>query len=256
MANKFDDMRYVILTLFWLTSLSFSAFSQENADSASLLQDKAIIVPDSILNKLAENSELIDSLRTANSVLKGLLKESQRETESKEREITNLQRNIRELKEVTIKRLEASNDTLQRRLISMASNFLYIPYDEYSIEEIAIPAFLSTKGTSAYTQYQNRLPLLKNYKEDIACLINFVNQASKDLSIPLTAMRETKARENLSILSSMPLYIRYSQYDDWENTYLGIQICLIEKCLNSPTENTSKQLDNYKKKLESLLNNN
>lgn len=241
--------------LFLFTSLSFSAFSQESADSTFLMRSQATISPDSLLNKQVPNSELIDSLRNANSVLKGLLKESQQETESKEREIANLQRNIRDLKDFTIKQLEASNDTLQRRLVSMASNFLYIPYDEYSIEEIAIPAFLATKGTSAYTQYQNRLPLLQNYKEDIANLVNFVNQASKNLSIPLTAMRESKAKENLSTLLSMPLYIRYSQYDDWKNTYLGVQICLIEKCLNSPTENTSKQLDSYKKRLESLLNN-
>lgn len=242
--------------LFWLSSLSFNAISQENADTTSLMQNQTTTVPDSILNKLADNSELIDSLRNANSVLKGLLKESQQESESKEREIANLQRNIRDLKDVTIKRLEASNDTLQRRLISMASNFLYIPYDEYSIEEIAIPAFSSTKGTPAYTQYQNRLPLLQNYRQDIVSLINFLAQASKDLSIPLTAMRESKAKENSSNLSSLPLYFRYSQYDDWKNTYLGIQICLIEKSLNNPTENTSKQLDNYKKGLESLINNN
>lgn len=249
-------MRYVIFMLFWLSSLSFNAISQENADTTSLMQNQTTTVPDSILNKLADNSELIDSLRNANSVLKGLLKESQQESESKEREIANLQRNIRDLKDVTIKRLEASNDTLQRRLISMASNFLYIPYDEYSIEEIAIPAFSSTKGTPAYTQYQNRLPLLQNYRQDIVSLINFLAQASKDLSIPLTAMRESKAKENSSNLSSLPLYFRYSQYDDWKNTYLGIQICLIEKSLNNPTENTSKQLDNYKKGLESLINNN
>lgn len=242
--------------LILLTSLSFNAFSQERADTTSIMQNQAITIPDSILNKLVYHSELIDSLSNVNSVLKGLLKEYQQENEFKKREIANLQRSIRDLKEVNIKRLEASNDTLQRRLISMASNFLYISYDEYSIEEIAIPAFSSTKGTIAYTQYQNRLPLLKNYKQDIVSLINFLGQASKDLSIPLTAMRETKARENLSNLSSLPLYIRYSQYDDWKNTYLGIQICMIEKCLNNPTENTSKQLDNYKKGLESLINNN
>lgn len=244
------------LAILMLTILAFSQkiYSQANADTISNSKGLETNLPDGIVKLLAENSAQIDSLIGANSALKGLLRESQQEIEVKDREITNLNIKIDDLQNTTIKRLEASNDTLQRRLISMASNFLYIPYDEYSIEEIAIPAFLSTKGTSAYTRYQNRLPLLQNYKSDIASLVESLTQIEKDLEWGI--VRNQKANEHLNNLKISPLYQRYSSYDDWENTYLGVQIQIICGLLKSPTEQTSSKLKNIRTNLEILLNNN
>lgn len=247
-------MRYLSIIFILLTAFPFKVLSEENPDSVSFRTTQEITLPDSIANLLRNNTFKLDSLINENTVLKGLLKSAQKETEMKERDIINLQRKIDDLQNITIKRLEASNDTLQRRLISMASNFLYIPYDEYSIEEIALPAFISTKGTSAYVQYQNRLPLLQNYKEDVSSLIVFLTQAEKDLSIGLTRLREDKAKEHLGNIQALPLYLRYSSYDDWKNTYLGTQICSIQKYLQTPTENTSAQLKIIRTKLERLLN--
>lgn len=231
-------------------------YSQESADIIIDPQSQDVNIPNSIVRLLAENTTQIDSLSRANSALKGLLRESQQEIESKNREITNLKRKIEDLQSITIKRLEASNDTLQRRLISMASNFLYIPYDEYSIEEIAIPAFLSTKDTPAYTRFQNRLPLLQNYKSDVANLVNSLSQMEKDLEIGLTAMRNQKANEHLNNLQVSSLYQRYTSYDDWENTYLGEQLKSIFGLLKSPTDQTSSKLKTIRTNLEGLLKNN
>jgi len=254
MVNKFKEMRNLLFILIGLSALSISAFSQENVDIILNPNTRNIGLPDSIMRKLAGNAEQIDSLKNANAVLKDLLKESQKETEAKERKIANLQRQIDDLMDISIKRLEAKNDTLQRRLINMATNFLYIPYEEYSIEEIAIPAFMSTKGTSAYERYQNRLSLLQNYNDDISNIIILLKQAEKDLAIGLTKLRENKATEYLSNLSSLPLYKRYTQYDDWQNTYLGIQIGLIQRMLKSPDEGVSAKLKPIRTKLEELLN--
>jgi len=249
-------MRYKTLILITLYVLSFNVFSQENEDANSFSLDQNIGISDSIVLKLADSDATIDSLINENRVIKGLLKETQNEIEQKDRDIANLQRKITDLQNISIKQLEASNDTLQRRLISMASNFLYIPYDEYSIYEIAIPAFVSTKGTPAYSKYSNRLPLLQNYKDDVSSLIDFLSRTEKDLAIGLTKMVENKAIEHLSNLTSMPLYLRYSSYDDWKNTYLGIQICLIQEHLKTPTKTTSAQLKSIRTKLEGLLNTN
>lgn len=244
--------RIISVVIIMLTALTFSQniYSQEGAGPIV----SEVNLPDSIVRLLAENAAQIDSLIGANSALKGLLRESQQESDSKNREITNLKRKIEDLQSITIKRLEASNDTLQRRLISMASNFLYIPYDEYSIEEIAIPAFLSTKGTPAYTRYQNRLPLLQNYKSDIASLVNSLSQLEKDLEIGLTAMRDQKSSEYLRNLQVSPIYQRYTSYDDWENTYLGDQIRMVCSLLKSPSEETSSKLKTIRLNLERLLN--
>lgn len=246
------------LVLIILTILAFvpKVYSQESADLTVNTQSHEINLPDSIVRLLAENATQIDSLIRANSALKGLLIESQQETQAKNQELTNLKHKIEDLQSITIKRLEASNDTLQRRLISMASNFLYIPYDEYSIEEIAIPAFQSTKGTPAYTRYQNRLPLLQNYKSDVASLVNSLSQMEKDLEIGLTAMRNQKANDHLNNLQVSSIYLRYTSYGDWENTYLGEQLRSILRLLKSPTEQTSSKLKTIRINLEGLLKNN
>ena len=251
--NRIKSLGVIILIIFAFTS---KVHSQESADIAVSTQAHEVNLPDSIVRLLAENVTQIDSLMKANSALKGLLRESQQETEAQNREITNLKRKIDDLHSITIKRLEASNDTLQRRLISMASNFLYIPYDEYSIEEIAIPAFLSTKDTPAYTRFQNRLPLLQNYKSDVISLVNSLSQMEKDLEIGLTAMRNQKANEHLKNLQVSSLYQRYTSYDDWENTYLGEQLKSILGLLKSPTVQTSSKLKTIRTNLEGLLKNN
>lgn len=249
-------MRYLSILLILLSAFPFKALSEVNTDSLSHKNTQEITLPDSITSLSKDNALTIDSLTNENTALKGLLKGAQRETEMRERDITNLQRKIDDLQNIKIKSLEASNDTLQRRFVSIASNFLYIPYDSYCIEDIALPAFTSIKGTLAYDKYQNRLVLLQNYKDDISSLIAFLSQAEKDLSIPLAAMREKKASEHRDNLNSLPVSVRYNAYDDWENTYLGTQICTIQKYLQTPTEGTSAQLKSVRTKLESLLNSN
>lgn len=244
------------LILVILTILAFSQklYAQESVGSTVRATPPKVNLPDRVARLLVENTVQIDSLIGANSVLKGLLREAQQETEAKNREITNLKRKIDDLQSITIKRLEASNDTLQRRLISMASNFLYIPYDKYSIEEIAIPAFLSTKGTPAYTRYQNRLPLLQNYKSDIKSIVETLSQIEKDLEWGI--VRNQKANEHLNNIQTSTMYQRYASYDDWENTYLGGQLQSICILLKSPTGQTSSKLKTIRTNLEKLLNNN
>lgn len=249
--NRIKPLALIILTIF---TFSQKIYSQESAAPIVSIMSPEVNLPDSIVRLLAENMAQIDSLIGANSALKGLLRDAQQETDAKNREITNLKRKMDDLQSITIKRLEDSNDTLQRRLISMASNFLYIPYDEYSIEEIAIPAFLSTKGTPAYTRYQNRLPLLQNYKSDITSLVNSLSQMEKDLKWGI--VRNQKAREHLNNLQDSSLFQRYTSYDDWENTYLGEQIRMVCTLLKSTSEETSSKLKTIRTNLEGLLKNN
>ena len=256
MEIKINKIRPLLLIIMCLLTFSQKVYSQESTDTLISTKASDVQLADSIERLLTKNTAQIDSLIRVNSALKGLLRESQQEADSKNQEITTLKREIENLKSITIRRLEASNDTLQRRLISMASNLLYIPYDEYSIEEIAIPAFLSTKGTPAYTRYQNRLPLLQNYKSDVASLVNSLSQMEKDLEIGLTALRNQKANEHFNNLQGSSIYLRYTSYDDWENTYLGGQLHSILELLKSPTQQTSSKLKTIRTHLESLLKNN
>lgn len=213
--------------------------------------------PDSLTPQKKLASQAVDSLTNENLVLKSLLKESQKETELKESDILKLKKELEGIQNGTVKRLEASNDSLRRKLISMASNFLYIPYDQYSIEEIAIPAFKASAGSSVYVQYQNRLPLFENYNSYILSLIEFLAKAENDTSssFKLTSMRKNNANEALTVLSTLPVFNDYMRYEDWKNTFLGKQIVAIQRILNSPNDSTSSQLKEIRIRLEGLLNN-
>ena len=247
-------LKFSCFIAIWSIAMNVCA---NETDSLGFIQNRIhdIQLSDSILHQLNLSYLKVDSLMSENLVIKNLLKDSQKETEQKEREISRLKKNLEDVQNITIKKLEASNDSLQRKLISMASNFLYIPYDQYSIEEIAIPAFKATIGSRAYSKYSNRLPLFENYRSHISSLIEFLDKAEKETSIPLTAMRDSKASESLNAMSLLPVYIEYIQYNDWENTYMGKQILSIQRILKSPDKNTPNQLKEIRIKLEGLLNN-
>lgn len=246
-------MKNKIILAWTFCLLPIITFASNESDSIET--EQSISLPDSIIQKLKVSAQLADSLSKENAALKGLLRGSQMETAQKESEIAKLKSQISNLQNVTLKHFELANDTLQLKLISMASNFLYIPYEAYSIDKIAIPAFKATNGSKAYSKYQNRLPLLNNYKADVQSLIKYLAETEDDLSIGLTSMRNGNAVMRLNILESLPLYTRYASYNDWKNTYLGSQIIEIQKLLKTPSEKTSTQLKNIRVKLENLLMN-
>lgn len=112
-------------------------------------------------------------------------------------------------------------DRYLKKLISIASNFLYLPYEKYSINDVAIPAFETAKGTEYYDKYQIRLTLLKNYRSDIDAISKFLsthqNEAKKneyDLSYWASSLR--------SEFNSLPTVQSYRQYGEgWDETFLG-----------------------------------
>lgn len=233
--------------------MSMAGVASAGNASDSVPNDKAMALPDGIVRKLADNEALVNSLKNENSALKDLMKESQKELVNKENVTAELQAKIDSLQNVVIKQMRDSIDGFQKDLISMASNFLYIPYERYSIEQIAIPAFESVKNPEYLDKYSNRLTLLKNYEENLKSLIAFLANAEKGLSYGLTSMKEAKAKDNLDALSNSELYKDYQAYDDWKNTYLGRQISLIQKLLGNPSQDTSARLKEIRTKLENSL---
>lgn len=261
-------MRIIALLFVALFLSHVSAISQEAIPSINQVL-KENTLPDSIKLRLIENISLIDSLKKANFELTEELKKAQSDIERQKQEIANNKywendRQNRHREEMRL--LEAKNDTLQRHLINVASNFMYIPYEEYSIYKIAIPSFLALKGTQRYDKYRNRLAILQNYKEDIHSLIDFISLSTKGLTEypKFPPLKADKAKEFLDALHNLPLYARYTDYDDWGNTYLGSQIQLVEKSLEkilkeytdlTITDLTINELNTIQSKLEDILTN-
>ena len=135
-------------------------------------------------------------------------------------------------------------DKYLKKLISIASNFLYLPYEKYSINDVAIPAFETARGTEYYTKYNIRLTLLKNYKTDTDALIKFL----------VSHQNEAKRNEyNLSSwaanirseFNAMPVVQSYKQYGDgWDETYLGQVIYgVLEQLNNTSGDQAAQRID-------------
>lgn len=249
-----------LLIIIVLSLFPCSLYSQEVAkDTTHTALPLKATLPDSIVRQLDDNAKAIDSLMNQNKVLNDLIDKRAVEKDSISKQnvhkIVSLQNEIAASQQ-KVNDLKKENEKLQRQLISMASNFLYIPYEEYSINEIAIKAFESTQGTSVYMKYQNRLPLIQNYKADIAELITFLKSAERKIKYTHGDKKKIKAKELVDALKLLSLYKHYTAYEDWKNTYLGQKICLIQKILDVPDSETLKQLETIRTNLEQLINEN
>lgn len=135
-------------------------------------------------------------------------------------------------------------DRYLKKFISIASNFLYIPYEKYSINDVAIPAFEAAKGTNYYDKYYIRLQLLKNYKTNTDELKKFLmdnqNGGRRNMDyLPSWADR------TLSQLNSLNVVQQYRQYGDgWDETFLGKIIYELQEVLDNPYgDNAYQRID-------------
>ncbi len=245
-------MKHFIVVLLTVLSISSNAYCQEPVA-------ETISNCDSLTHILAIKNAVIDSLTNVTSILNSTLQEtiksSSQESTKRDREIESLKAQIENLQNSTIKTLEVKNDSLQRRLLSIASYYIYQPYNVYTINKIALPAFNATIGTPAYVKYQNRLVILQNYRADIDEIIEFIEKAKEDMSDSSTTVRNENAKICLESLMSLPAYTRYVAYDDWKKTYLGGYLKSIMSLLEKPNDTTADKLDSLKIQLESVINN-
>jgi len=115
-------------------------------------------------------------------------------------------------------------------LISVASNFLYIPYEAYSIDSIAIRSFETISDKSLQQKYSIRYSLLKSYKDDIISFISFLSKQQESIN---NNPFNKDAKDAIAALHNLPLYIAYHRYEDWMATFLGRKIVIVEQQLNA-----------------------
>ena len=123
-----------------------------------------------------------------------------------------------------------SQELANKKLVNIASNFLYIPYEAYSIQEIAIPAFKAVTDKQLLQKHQIKLVLLENYQQDIRDLLEFISHdVKKELDNRFARDLNTLEKQFLE----KGFYLRYSQYEDWKNTYLGKIIYDVDEKMKS-----------------------
>lgn len=152
----------------------------------------------------------------------------------------------------------------QKKFSTMASNFLYLPYNKYSIEQIAIPAYEAIKGTDLYNQRAIRLQLLQSYRTDIESLIAYISDIEPKLGklqemfkMATDRIKNDKWSELKNSLNSLSFVKEYQKYNDWKETYLGKQYLAIAGLLGGNNPASSKaSITKIKENLQSLLQDN
>lgn len=135
-------------------------------------------------------------------------------------------------------------------LFNIASNFLYIPYEAYSVEKLAIPAFEAVTDKDLTTQHSVNYVLLKSYQADVEGLLSFITSVEKDLGKPFSR----NADDQLRNLHNLPAYINYKQYTDWKGTWLGKKLCEVEAVLrNFKGDRSQLKFGTIKKELQDCL---
>lgn len=246
-------MRYC--ALFFLSIVSLPVFSQNSNDTIpSTPKEQQILVSIGIddLNALKSENE---SLKLQLSEVKAKYQKLHSESVNEREKLTKLEIDIKQLTSDTT-RLYSLQREADKRLVNIASNFLYIPYEAFSIEKIAIPAYKAIANTELKREHGTKYELLCNYRKDIESLLSFIDYACNELQKPFVK----NASDILMKFHSQSYYVSYLRYPEWTDTFLGHKIALIEKQLNDFDGNEHKidftaikeELDKCTKTIEAL----
>ena len=226
-------MKYCVAALLMIISLP--VFSQTGNDTIpSISKTTPIQVSISIddLNALkTENDSLKSQLSIVNEKYQKLVVTSEKDKSK----LSKLEIDLNHLKSDNT-RLYVAQREADKRLVNIASNFLYIPYEAYSIEKIAIPAFKAISSKELRRDHQIKYELLYNYRKDITDLLAFIKYACTELQKPFVK----DANEVLVQFRDRSFYLSYHKYPEWTDTYLGSKLSLIEKQLNDFDGNQHK----------------
>ena len=156
-------------------------------------------------------------------------------SEKDKSKLSKLEIDLNHLKSDTT-RLYVAQREADKRLVNIASNFLYIPYEAYSIEKIAIPAFKAIVNDRLRHEHHIKYELLCNYRKDIESILSFIEFVGNKLQKPFVK----DANEFLLQFHNQPFYQSYQNYPEWSDTYLGGKISLIDKQLKEFDGNQHK----------------
>ena len=149
--------------------------------------------------------------------------------------------------------LNADYENANKKLANIASNFLYIPYEAYSVEKIAIPAFEAISVSYLREKNEIKYILLKNYKEDIISLLGYIKSVKEKYNNPFASKTPEVKNQCLNQLHNQQFYRSYIQYNDWKATYLGRQIIKVESILKSFSGSNQPNFDSIEKELNNCI---
>lgn len=200
-------------------------YAQEGKDSINHIQ-KVEINKEELLQLWKDQETLKGKLKTIESLNASLLQERHcidslnTLLESLVMQLKGV-RNERDDLKKELESIKAKPVAADKHLIDMAANFLFIPYEWYSIDKIAIPAFDFVQSEALKVEYGDRLEFLKSYQQDLCVLADFLNH-------PGLGKSKISAGSSLYRLRDLPVYSRYHKYEWLKDSYLYTKMSEIE----------------------------
>ena len=172
------------------------------------------------------------------------------ELQKKQVNLSKLQNEISTLRQRNDK-LESQIEETDESLERIASNFLFIYYEAFSIEYIAIPAYNAISSNNLKNEGRMKYTLLLNYKKDVHELDSLYKVIEEDLVDEYTFSGEG----HISEIEGSEAYKRYSNsgYSKWGNTYLGKNMLTAISILKKFTPENRKTLKALIAELEKCI---
>lgn len=224
-------MKRLLLILFVIVSCSVYA-----QDTISVTNNET----DSVVGKYEEQQVTVNTvpIEKYNSVIQELSQLKQKNCALSE----DLAKTSSQLKDAV-----THANAVDTMLFRIASNFLYIPYEAYSVKKIAIPAYRKITNQDIKEKCEIRGNLLEKYPEHIQAIMEFFSKIRLQ-SLP----GETNCGRLAERFREQQFYKDYLQYKDWKKTFLGKIFVELEHRFNTSKREDLK-LDDIKLKLETCL---
>ena len=230
-------MKYFLKLLIGLLSLSIQFSAEAQKDNTSEVHKKwhDKQMGSHYSNIISHQKDYLEQQQKLLKAARDSLNRLSEEIKYLKSNISLIKRNPEQYREQKKQLLADSIYKMKESMVSYAVSFLKIPYEEYSIQKVAIPSFEKGKGTEKYEKEAYRGLILKNYANDWEILKNFL-QENKDI----TYEKAENVKQNLLNLST---YIQYAggvnpdngnkipgYGQNWDSTYLGK---IMRKLLNA-----------------------
>ncbi len=147
--------------------------------------------------------------------------------------------------------LKKRNLELLENLVTLATNFLYVPYDRFSIDKIALRAFEKAESITVYEDHKQELDMLTNYRADIESIVSFLDSINKGSFALKMGGGKNEAQRKAADLDKLAVTKRYKESN--ADMYIPKKLKAIRAVLNETNSNAFNKLREIKAELEGLL---
>lgn len=138
-------------------------------------------------------------------------------------------------------------------LFKTGINFLYIPYDSFSINSIAIPSLKRINRKENFLEFDLVYTLFSRYEVYLSNFKQYLVDKEKDHFQNPFDINSFKLDLALDDFHKQEFYSKYNEYEDFKNTYLGLKFQMVEERFRLYSEKKKVTFEDLIKELSTCL---